>query len=488
MHVRSRHLLLPLVLFVAALLAPAAPPARAEPLAARQPKQIGFFGMNTYFSGHERYFNDKDDGIATLVARGREAGVGWAREELSWANLEPSTKGAWDWKWTDQRIRQLAEAGYGIVGMLLTTPTWARVADCKQRARAAATEEYWCPPANPKDYSDYVWTMIERYDGDGVSDAPGSPRVAAWQIWNEPSAPLTWPGSPEEYGRMLVAAYQAGKAADATATIALGGVYIFDGLGTDPTDGIPFYSRMIAAVPESALTWDALAIHPFMTSAAPDALGIFSTITVWGRIQTAQRWLEAHPRGREARPLWISEMGWAVCTCGDSRCPDSINRSEYDPATYLVRAYAVALALGVQHVSYFQLEDKFDGTWGNACGDAAAVLGTRSQSYRYKPAFFAYQTMAQRLNGARFLGFGNAHTWRYNPRDQNRNGTYHLRFATASGRVDVLWRTAGEQSVSVPLEGGRGELITRDGTRTPLGVRTAQFSVGEAPAYLQHGR
>ncbi|HMO56607.1 MAG TPA: hypothetical protein PKC19_04565, partial [Roseiflexaceae bacterium] len=284
---------------------------RAEPVKPPQPEAISFFGMNTYITGQERYRNDGEAGVAELTRLGRQAGIAWAREEISWANLETHTKGGWNWRFMDNRVSQLADEGYGVIGMLLTTPKWARVGDCAARARRAATEEYWCPPVNPRDFADYVWTVIERYDGDGLFDAPGSPRIAAWQIWNEPSAALTWPGSPREYGEMLVAAYQAGKAADPTAVIALGGMYIFDGLGTDPTDAIPFLNAMVRDVPESLHTFDALAIHPYMTSAAPDAPGIHATITLWGRIQRAQRWLNEHPGIPGVRPLWISELGWS---------------------------------------------------------------------------------------------------------------------------------------------------------------------------------
>ncbi|HWQ13670.1 MAG TPA: hypothetical protein VNL77_12775 [Roseiflexaceae bacterium] len=462
----------------------AALPARAEP---QQPRTIGFFGLNTYLTGLERIANDGEDGIAALTAQGRAAGAAWAREELSWANIEPGRKGRWNFGYMDRRIGQLAQSGYGIVGMLLTTPEWARVADCKGRAQQGRTQEYWCPPASPRDFADFAWTIAERYDGDGTFDAPGSPRVAAWQIWNEPSAPLTWPGTPAEYGAMLVAAYKAIKAADQGALVTLGGVYLFDGLGTDATDGLPFYSRMIAAVPEALHTWDALPIHPYMTSAAPDAPGIHATITVWGRILTAQRWLREHPGIHGVRPLWISELGWTTCRCGQADCPPTSVRDEGTAASYMVRAHAVALALGVQHLSHFQLEDKFDGAWGHPCEDAAALLAPKAEGYRQKAAFLAYRTMTEQLAGASFAGFGRLHRYRFNPRDQNYAGLYHLRFsAPGGGWVDVLWRTVGSQAVELPREPRtQAEVVALDGSRTPVGGPRIALTVGEAPMYVR---
>lgn len=457
----------------------------STPAAAAPPPAIGFFGLNTYISGNERLGNDGEAGINRLIAAGREAGAGWAREEISWANLEPRAKGKWNWDNMDRRIGQLSQAGYHIVGMLLTTPEWARVADCRTRARAARTETYWCPPADPRDYKDFVWTVVERYDGDGIFDAPGSPRIAAWQIWNEPSAPLTWPGSPAEYGSMLVEAYKAAKAADPHAIVALGGVYIFDGLGTDPTDGLPFYDAMIRAVPESLHTFDALAIHPFMTAAAPDEPGIHATITFWGRILTAQRWLKERPGIQGVRPLWISEFGWETCTCS-AGCPPRTVPSAELAANYLTRAYAVALALGVQHASYFQLEDKFDGKWGGPCSDAAALLADRGANYRATPGFAAYRTLTGLLNGASFSGFGSLHRYRLDPNDQNYAGVYHLRFRDANGHtVDMLWRTVGAQEITLPLRARRGEFFSRDGERIALTGAQARITIGESPVYLR---
>lgn len=480
---RRNHTLL-LILTLCALLAPA-PRAAAAP--ERQPSRISFFGLNTYITGLERIDNDGDAGIAHLTAAGRAAGAAWAREELSWANIEPQRKGKWNLDYYDRRIAQLADAGYGIVGMLLTTPEWARVKDCKGRAGTARTELYWCPPLSARDFADYAWTMAERYDGDGVMDAPGSPRVAVWQIWNEPSAPLTWPGSAAEYGAILVEGYKAIKAADASATVTLGGVYVFDGLGTDPTDGLPFYQRVFDAVPEAIHTWDALPIHPFMTSAAPDAPKIHQTITLWGRILTAQRWLKEHPGDRGVRPLWISELGWTTCRCGTADCPPSAVGDERTAATYLARAHAIALALGVQHLSAFQLEDKFDGEWGHACEDAAALVAPRGEGYREKPGYAAYRTLAGLLSGATFTGFGSAHRFRFNPNDQNYAGLYHLRFRAADGAtVDVLWRTTGSQAVDLPRERRtRAELITMDGARSPIDAARIRLDVGEQPVYVR---
>jgi hypothetical protein len=459
------------------------PQPTTTPVPLNQQEQITPFGMNTYITGLERNQEDRDSGVDQLLTLGREAGVDWAREELSWANLEPHQKGDMNYQYYDERVLQLAQSGYGIVGVLLTTPEWARVGDCASREGRIA--DYWCPPANAQDFGDFVHTIVEHYDGDGIDDAPGSPRVAVWQIWNEPSTRGTWPGSAAEYGALLAAGYQAAKAADSSALVLTGGVYLYDGMGTDPNDGLPFLNAAIAAVPAAAHSFDALAIHPYMPTAAPDAPVIFSTISMWGRINTAQTWLQE--RGG-ARPLWISEVGWSTCQPEQTGCNNDVAKTEEQQANYLVRTYAIALAQGVQHVSYFQLEDKFDGDSGVFWGEAS-VLGTDGENYRQKPAYQAYRVLAQQLDGMQFSGFGTHNTFVYNPTIENPPALYHLRFARNGGeRVDILWSTGAAQSVTFTPEAGRSATwITRDGSATPITAATVTLNVSEQPIYVRQG-
>jgi hypothetical protein len=50
---------------------------------------------------------------------------------------------------------------------------------------------------NPKnEWAVFVAATAERYDGDGVADAPGSPKVTWFSVWNEPDW-LPWPARPK---------------------------------------------------------------------------------------------------------------------------------------------------------------------------------------------------------------------------------------------------------------------------------------------------
>jgi hypothetical protein len=547
MHQRTLPFSIALALMLAALLAvsaaaQSAPPA-AQPATETQPDAISFFGMNTYFTGLERIpptSNDGENGIATLIALGREAGIPWAREEISWANLEPGYQGGRNWYLFDDRLKQIADAGYGIIGMISTTPKWARVANCntglpddrllRYPDTAFPPPPWSCPPADVQDFAAIVRSTVERYDGDGSKDADGSPRVAVWQIWNEPNAWETWAGSPAEYGELLQAGYAAVKEADPTAVVTLGGVYVFDGWTADPTngslDGLDFYNQVFDAVPAAWDSFDVLPIHPYMTNIAPEQPGVISWVTLWGRLTNAQNWLanKAQQFGTSPRPLWISELGWATCLeprlaaddgegdrleryavppeyrRGSSLASDLACWGEETQANYMVRSHAIARALGVQHFNYLQLEDKFDGEhrWGGTAilhsPDPAPQEVRESPDYdpQYEPkvAYDAYRVMTQLLAGAELVGTGPLHSYNHVHSFEHFTdpARFHIRLRSGTALIDVIWRNAPGYQVDMQLEPGyEAELITRDGVRTPLidAAGKVSFTISEEPVYVR---
>ncbi len=512
----------------------ASSPVLAQASLAAQPAQASFYGMNTYFTGFERILNDGDDGIPTLMTLGRNAGVQWGREEISWANLQQH--GAyWDRnnrKVYDQRIREMAESGYGIIGMIATTPEWARINDCQTRTEryksyGIIAQDYWCPPQDPQDFANFVQAVVERYDGDGVEDAEGSPRVATWQIWNEPNHWETWPGSAAEYGELLKAGYAAVKAADPTALVVTAGLYVLDGQsGSDERgctchqDGLYFFEKVLNAVPDAWTRFDVLAVHPYMPYDAPDNPNILSKVTLWGRLATSSEWLiaQTQQRGGALRPYWISEIGWVTCEDGAtslaqtnaalaryaipakyridrdkqsaSLSADALCKTELEQSDYLLRAHAIALAFGVQHVNYHQLEDKFD-VHQRDIWQATAILKTKAQGYAPKIAYTSYNVLTQQLTNTVYLGNGPLHTYTYNPNDQqNPSSRYDLRFQPADYMlVDMIWQTSGASDVSMQVEPGvtSVQLVNFNGVSTPLTVQqgAVQFTVGMQPLYIR---
>jgi hypothetical protein len=457
MHYRKLLTMLALPLLLLSLLPPASAPATA---ATAQPGgRPGLFGLNMYISGHERSSAE----AAALVQQVGAIGARWTREEICWACWGRDERNGH----YDERIAMLAEAGIGIIGMLLTTPEQYRDPGCVAYARATNQPEYWCQPTSMDAYAAWAGRVVERYDGDGYRDAPGSPRIAAWEIWNEPDMEGTWlPGpNPAAYAEMLQKAYRAIKAADPSAIVLSGGVYVFDAVGENA-----FMDRVIDLAGWDS--FDVLSIHPWLIDHAPDEPSLINPrerfdVTIPGRIAVAQRWVAARGGGK---PIWITEVGWS--TCGGA-CAPQFAKNEEEQADYMVRTFVLAAAAGIEHVSYFQLNDKFKGgqqPWG----PAAITNDDRGP----KRAFHAYGTMVAMLQFARYQGTGAAH---------RAGSVAHHRFALSDGgSVDVLWSLRGTQSVELPLNSGlAAALVQRDGAEQALGGRTARISLSSSPIYLR---
>lgn len=438
-------------------LIPQSQPVSAAP-AAQQAVEPSLFGLNLYITGRER----TDDEAKTLVRMAQDIGVEWTREEISWASWGPNP----DNSFYDKRLRMVTDAGFRVIGMLLTTPDKLRDKSCREHAKRVNEPDYWCAPTDPAAYGKWVQQVVERYDADGIDDAPGSPRVDAWEIWNEPDIDGTWlpKADPVAYAALLRAGYDAVKAADPSALVLNGGVMTFDSIGNNR-----FMDQVVAIAGWDS--FDVLSLHPWLIDYAPDDPHLNNPrekydVTIPGRLEMAKRWVEAHGGGKQ---IWLTEVGWS--TCG-SACEPQFAKNEDQQATYMLRTFVLAAAAGIQHVNYFQLEDKFDGKqipWG-----PAAIL---NDDYSPKSAYTAYGVMTTQLRGARYLGTGPLH----------RAGVIgDYRFALPDGgTVDVIWRIGGSQQVNFPLsQGFSATMIDRDGARTPLASGNG-ISISDKPIYIR---
>ena len=453
---------------------------KVHPPAVRSP-----WGMNLYLTKRER----RGDNLGLLGDLANQAGVRWTREELPWDLIEPKP----DQFQTvyDSTIRLTSDKGFGIIGMLLTTPSWARDASCRP-----TREAYWCPPADVNRYARFAAWMVERYDGDGINDAPGSPRIDAWELWNEPNDVGNWAdigtdsnARKRRYGEMLLATYQAIKAADPTALVILGSVYIFDGgCANDNCDGINFLGApggVFQQVPAARQAFDILGTHPFAQPNRPDDPAIPRIVTMEGTSRATRQFLDSPAIGRPDAPFWITEVGW--CTAPGA-CFGTIPVDEEQQANYLIRSMVIAHQSGAEHISWFQLEDAFDDP--NRIGGNAAVLrNIVNGAYPIKPAYNAYRTLTTVLGTALRRGTGPVHSYLFDPNQPyiNSVGTYDYRYLRGTSTIDVLWRPNDSVAVSFPVTtGATVTLIDRDGGQmalTPVNG-AVRLTLSERPQFV----
>jgi polysaccharide biosynthesis protein PslG len=139
------------------------------------------------------------------VDMARSAGLGWAKQQFVWAEIEPVRKGEYvdpvsgqsSWTKFDEIVDLYRSNGLQVIARLDRAPAWARLPGTRPET----------PPADFEDYGDLIYAFVEHFRG----------RVQYIQIWNEPNIYPEWGEQavdPEAYTRMLQIAYERAKEAD----------------------------------------------------------------------------------------------------------------------------------------------------------------------------------------------------------------------------------------------------------------------------------
>ena len=161
------------------------------------------------------------------------AGVSYAKLQdvfVIWENIEPEP-GEYHWGPLDAIVLEYQQAGFtGLQMDFAALSPWAssQQPSLGNQGDTFPKEEYL------DDYVAYLTAVVERYDHDGVDDMPGLIYpIHDYGIEREFTG--FWPGSAEEYARMLRLSYPAIKAADSDARVLLVALLMADVFDGNPT-------------------------------------------------------------------------------------------------------------------------------------------------------------------------------------------------------------------------------------------------------------
>jgi hypothetical protein len=277
-------------------------------------------------------------------------GTHWVRMFISWRALQPHP-GA-----IDPAVLSGWEAVFG-------SPQW----------ETGSADEH-APPASPQDYARAVATLASRFGSE----------VAAYEIWNEEDEARWWSGGadPGAYAALLRATYPAVKAANANATVVLGGL-----TGND----YPFLEKVYAAGGKGY--FDAVGVH---TDTACNVLSPYEFLRGADNRLIPDSFL-AYREVRQTmlangddKPIWMTELSWRTtsATCSEGawagQKPEGV--SEQQQATYLSQAYhCLEGDPYVQVALWFPLQDG-----GGVLSGLVRSNGTQ------KPAFAAMRSYVQK--------------------------------------------------------------------------------------------
>ena len=257
--------------------------------------------------------------VDRTVALMSDAGVRWARLNVSWAAIEPHANNSYDGASLadlDYAVAKVRGAGIAVVMPVAdSVPFWASGDPGKVLDALGRRWNKRYRPASMADYADFFAFVARRYAPSGVH---------VFEVWNEPNLLQFWPSgvNAAEYKLMLQAAHGAIKSADPQSTVLVGGLSQHDR---------DFLAQLYAA--GGRPYFDAVGDHTYPwgdpANCWNDGSGKRSRDTICG-IEEVRRVMEAN--GDAAKQIWITEMGWTTYS-------GSGGVTEAQQADYLVKGY-----------------------------------------------------------------------------------------------------------------------------------------------------
>ena len=427
--------------------------------------------MSRCRNGHTPLFGVQFYGTLSAgngLTRARDAGTRWIRVPLSWAAIEPAntTPQNYNWSGLDVSVTNARQAGIELILTIAGQPAWA-----------AAYQQG--PVTDTADLVEFVGALVERYDGDGTGDAPGSPQVWYLELYNEPDnanagqAALGgwgyWGHNGAGYAALLQALHPVIKAANPQANL------VFGGLALDwfEEHGGAFDSHFlddVLAACRGRDCFDVMNFHYYPIFITFDSYGP----GIIGKANYVRQMLGTY--GFTNVPIICTETSWASATSVGWGSDELQSR-------HVVKAYTQGLAAGLDVVVWYEIYDRGD----------SIEPGLLDSNLQPKPSYWAFQVMAAMMGQAVYQ----------RPLTPAEAGHEQIRgyvFQDCGRRLDVVWTEDGThldsdddpvlpltvqaQTLRVVDKFG-AETRIADGDDGVLDGRTT-VTVGGSPLYLEY--
>lgn len=289
--------------------------------------------------------------VRRSLAMLRDAGIGWARQQFPWEDIEIHARGDFEdrrneparsaWDKYDRLVKLAGEYGIGLLVRLDDPPDWAYAPDEPRGHRG--------PPADPADYARFVAAVVGRYCG----------QVRYYQLWNEPNIYPEWGErdvDPAGYAALLREAAAAARAACPDVVVVSAAMAQTTEAGGRNMDDLKYLAALYDA--GWADDFDVLAVQGFGLWTGPTDRRVSPDRANFNRLLLARDLMVR--RGDAAKAMWITEMGWdsppESMDAPFGRVPEAVR------AEYTVRAFERMAAewpfVGVGFVWHFRRPDR----------------------------------------------------------------------------------------------------------------------------------
>lgn len=423
-------------------------------------QQQSLFGVQMYgsTSGKSAYYAD-------LIA----SKASWIRVELSWQTIEPTNTTPDQFKWSsaDNALSAARDGCLNVIGTFAAAPSWAASYITGPIDRAPLSE-----------LGEIVGALAERYDGDGFKDAPGSPVVNYWEMYNEPDSVAPRPDLPswathgKEYADMLAVAYPAIKAANPNAKVLFAGI-AFDWFQDQGGSFVrSFVDDVLSA--GGGNYFDIMNFHVYPSFASnwtnTGGTGVVEKTAVL-RSKLGQYGLD--------KPFFITEMGWHNNNASGLPSTDEIQ------SRYVVKLFVSAVAANIKMATWWTLADI-----GNGYPYFMGLVSDSTPPVR-KPSFVVFQLLEQQLKTAVY-----DRTWSAAETKSADMEVHQFTDAAQNRKLYIAWvnpiDTGNFRNLSVPGSSatvrdiyGGASVVTDGADGKADGLLT--IAVGSAPLYVEVG-
>lgn len=378
-----------------------------------------------------------------------EAGFVW--------DIVERQKAKYDWSVSDKVILELNQKGIRVFATILAQNKLDYPEGGPGKPHPLPRDLGW--------FLEFVRQVAERYDGDGINDAPGSPKVATLQIENEPDSDLVWNDTPQNFARLIKESGKMIKKVAPGINVAVGGMATPDGFNRFYK---PFLQELqkLHNVPEERyfdifdVHWSAQFRGDYRAIDLPR--GVFNLKELVRDIKN-----ECRERGCGEIAVYITEMS---SYSGKPVEQMYVFKSEKEQAVDLLRRYIYALASGVSKIFWTRIEDGWrwcgppNGYWDNVGLIHNPLNSNKSHK---KLAYFAYRKMVDILEGS---------DWNNIEMIQESVGIYIYKFTRAGKPIWAAWNDNVEkQEISVAgITSGRA-MVTEAVPRFDSGKDVADY-------------
>ncbi|MFZ2969787.1 MAG: hypothetical protein WA063_01420 [Minisyncoccia bacterium] len=357
------------------------------------------FGIMAAFDASTLTSISASDKIAWAGEKFRDIGAKWSKEHVIWGLIEPEFGQGYDWSESDEAFKRVYQNGgenFNIVVVVIP-----------QRVRGGSSD---IPLDKENYFSNFVETLVERYDGDGIADYDPIIKVRYWQMANEPF-PRHWEeagGTIDGYVRFAELTYKAIKKSDSDAKIILGTFQL------ETTEQVNKFKEVIPKMKNKNLFdyvdthyWNSRSNYKIPVGEARSVLDSNGYLNATMVALEFGTWAEMSGRG-----------------------------TEKDQANYLIKGYAYNIAHGFALINWNNLVE-----WNNFGGKPKSIynfMGLIADGLNGDPvpagtkriSYYTYKKMVEILEGS---DWGNIQTI------QESNGIYIYKFTNQGKPIWVAW-------------------------------------------------